>query len=314
MPSQTELRKSITQKIIVALEGNILPWRKPWISSENTGRAANVATKHNYSGINPLLLELNAIEHHFQSRWWGTYRQWQEVGCQVKMRPSGVAPGKWGSQIVFYARVTKNVVDPKTGKEEEEEYPILRTFTVFNADQVVGPNSAAYQVREDWDAATARPVFLPAEKLIQATGAEIRHGGDRAFYRRPVPAGSWPHHSGGDFITVPYDSTFVTRENYYETLFHELAHWSEVRLNWVGTYEMGELIAEIASSFLANELRVPQSEKMEHHAAYVKSWLETMRGDHTFIFRAATQASKVADYLLSFAANVEAVTAEAIPF
>jgi antirestriction protein ArdC len=57
---------------------------------------------------------------------------------------------------------------------------------VFNADQVVGPSSAEYQVREDWDAAAARPNFDSAEELIHATGAEIRHGGDRACYVRPI--------------------------------------------------------------------------------------------------------------------------------
>jgi len=283
MPSQTELRKTITQKIIAALEGNILPWRKPWISSENTGRAANVATKRPYSGINPLLLELHAMEQGFQSRWWGTYLHWKQAGCQVKMRPAGVPQGKWGAQIVFFARVKKNVTDPKTGEEQEEEYPILRTFTVFNADQITGPNAAKYQVAEEWNSGTLRPVFTPAEELIQATGAEIRHGGDRAFYRRPLPAGSWPKHCSGDFISVPYDSTFLSKGAYYETILHELPHWSEVRLRWSGNYEMGELIAEIASSFLSCELGIPLGEKLENHAAYVKNWLEAMRGDHTFI-------------------------------
>ena len=45
MPSQTELRKQITERIIAALEGNILPWRKSWVSARNTGRPSNVATK-----------------------------------------------------------------------------------------------------------------------------------------------------------------------------------------------------------------------------------------------------------------------------
>ena len=277
-----------------------------------------MATKRPYSGINPLLLELHAGEQGFRSRWWGTYLQWQQVGCQVTKRPAGVAQGNWGCRIVFFARVKKNVPDPKTGDEQEEEIPILRSFTVFNGDQVVGPNAADYQVREDWDAATARPVFLPAEKLVHATGAEIRHGGDRACYHRPVPTGSWPRHSSGDFIMVPCDSAFTTKGAYYETLLHELAHWSEVRLGWTAKYEMNELVAEIAASFLSAELGIPQGESLENHAAYVKSWLEAMRGDPTFIFRASTQASKVADFLLSFVRKreqvLEPVGADDIPF
>ncbi len=318
MPSQTQLREQITAKIIAALEGNVLPWRKPWVSARNTGRPSNVATQRAYSGVNPLLLELHAGEQGFRSRWWGTYLQWQQVGCQVTKRPAGVAQGNWGCRIVFFARIKKNTTDPSTGDEEEEEVPILRSFTVFNGDQVVGANAAEYQVREDWDAATARPVFLPAEKLILATGAEIRHGGDRACYHRPVPIGSWPRHSSGDFIMVPCDSAFTTKGAYYETLLHELAHWSEIRLGWTAKYEMNELVAEIAASFLSAELGVPQGESLECHAAYVKHWLAAMRGDPTYIFRASTQASKVADFLLSFVRKreqvLEPVGADDIPF
>lgn len=87
---------------------------------------------------------------------------------------------------------------------------------------------------------------------------------------------------------------------YYETAFHELAHWSEVRFGWTGSYAMNELVAEMASSFVSTELGVPQVEGVENHAAYLKSWLASMKDDTSFIFKASTQASKVADHLLEF--------------
>ena len=40
---------------------------------------------------------------------------------------------------------------------------------------------------------------------------------------------------------------------------------------------------------------------MENHAAYLKGWLERMKGDPSFLFKASSQASKVTDFLLSFA-------------
>jgi len=52
---------------------------------------------------------------------------------------------------------------------------------------------------------------------------------------------------------------------------------------------MGELVAEMASSFLATELGVPQGETLENHAAYLKSWLKDMKDDPAYIFRASTQ-------------------------
>jgi antirestriction protein ArdC len=91
--------------------------------------------------------------------------------------------------------------------------------------------------------------------------------------------------------------------SYYETVFHELAHWSEVRTDWDHAkqgYAMSELVAEMASSFLATKLDVSQAETLENHAAYLRSWLKAMKGDPVYIFRASTQASKVTVYLLSF--------------
>jgi antirestriction protein ArdC len=310
MPSPTEIRRQLTEKIVAAIESGVMPWRKTWISPKNTGRASNVASGRSYRGINPLLLQIAAIEHGFKSRWWATYLGWQKLGgCQVMKRPADVPQGKWGTQIVFYRPVNKTVVDPKTGEQEEEKFCVLRTFTVFNADQVCGPNAHLYQVPQDWEAGCVHPDFAPADKLIADTGANIRYGGDQAYYRQPCPIGSWPHHSNGDFIQMPLKSNFVTEGAFYETTFHELAHWSEVRVKWNGGREMQELIAEMAACFVSAELGIPNGEPLENHASYVQSWLQSMRGgDATFIFRAASQASKVADYLLAFARKPEEAT------
>ena len=70
---------------------------------------------------------------------------------------------------------------------------------------------------------------------------------------------------------------------------------------------MGELIAEMAACFLAAELDIPGGESLENHAAYLKSWLDAMRADSSFIFKASTQASKTTDFLLSFVRESEAV-------
>jgi len=244
------------------------------------------------------LLHIHAARFGFSSKWWGTFRQWQELGLSVKKRPADVRSGEWGSTIVLYKPITKMRID-EDGDLLQDKFFIMRTFVVFNADQVEG--AERYQVREE-ATAPAAPDFGPAEELISASGADIRHEGDSAFYVPPSPAEAWPNHTHGDYITLPPKSRFDPPGSYYETAFHELAHWSEVRLNWLSQtvgYAMNELVAEMSSSFLAAELGVPQAESLENHAAYVKHWLDAMRGDSSFIFKASTQASKVADLLLS---------------
>ena len=91
------------------------------------------------------------------------------------------------------------------------------------------------------------------------------------------------------------------------TLFHELAHWSESRLNWKGDYPSGELRAEIAAAFVSAELGVPQSDDLTNVNAYLKSWLRSLKDDPRYIFTSSAAASKAADYVLSFSRTPEAV-------
>jgi antirestriction protein ArdC len=306
MSSQKTIREEITERIVAALEKDLLPWRRMW-APNNAGRHTNVISKKPYSGVNPMLLEMHALEFGFQSKWWATYNQWHQLGCFIKRRPDHVEPGQWGCGIVVYLPITKEVVvDPVTGEEEEEKYWVLKRFTLFNAEQAEGEAAEKYQAVA-LPETTHQPNFGPADELISATGAEIRYGGNQACYCRPTPDGSWPHHSVGDFIVVPHKSCFANG-SYYATILHELGHWSEVRLGWdhnKETYAMGELVAEISSCYLAAELGIPNAEPLENHAAYVKNWLQAMKNDPSYIFKASKQASKVCDFLLGFVKQTE---------
>ena len=100
--------------------------------------------------------------------------------------------------------------------------------------------------------------------------------------------------------------------HYYESLCHELIHWSETRLEWdraAEGYAAGELVAEIGGCFMASELGLPTGESLANHAAYLQSWLQAMASDPKYIFKASAQASKAVDYLLSFSRKPEAVPA-----
>lgn len=299
MPSQKQIREDITARIVTAIESGVMPWRRPWKVSPNAGRPTNVVSKAAYRGVNPILLSISAMQHGFASKWWATYRQWHQLGCQVKKRPEDVEPGEWGTTVVFAKPVSKATEDPDTGEETEQSFFLLRYYTVFCADQVEG--AERFQVMEEPGNGIVGPDYGPAEELIAATGADIRHGGERAYYS-PV----------GDFIQLPHRERFGNLGAYYETALHEVCHWTEhsSRLNWdreAEGYAMGELRAEIAACFLASEIGIPHGEGMENHASYVKSWLDQMKGDSGYIFRASRMASATTDFLLSFVREPEPV-------
>ena len=140
---------------------------------------------------------------------------------------------------------------------------------------------------------------------LRSSRSAIRYGGDRAYYRRPTPDGSFPNHREGDFIVLPPRTTFAPPAAFFETAAHELAHWTEPRVGFHGTYALGELVAEMASCYVTAELGIPQGENLGNHAAYLRNWLDAMRGDRNYIFKAAKQASKVTDYLLNFVRKPE---------
>ena len=260
--------------------------------------------------MNPLLCQMHALTHGFQSQWWGTFKQFELLGGRIKQRPSHVKPGEWGCRIVLYKPVSKQVVD-EAGKEDEKRFFILKTFVVFNIDQVEAPHLDRFRAKAE-SSELEFPKFDQAEKLIQKTGAAIHFGGDKAFYSLPMPAGSWPNHESGDYVVMPNREQFESPASFYETALHELSHWAEVRTGWDREkhgYEMGELIAEMSSCFLAAELGIPAT-ALENHAAYLANWLEAMRGDSSFIFKASTQASKTADYLMSFVKPAKKVEEE----
>ena len=283
MSYQDEIRSQVNEKLIAAMSQGKIPWVKPWSAAKNTGHPANASTGKLYRGINPLLLQLAALDKGYGSKHWATYRQWQALDGQVRK-------GEKGTRIIFWSPI-KTTRTNGDGEEVQKTFPLLREYTVFNAEQCDG--SERFQVEHGDSSAVVD--FEPAEKVIQATNADIRHiPGDKACYVRP------PH----DYIVLPTKDQFVQGPlglpSYYSTTFHELLHWSESRLGWTGTYSLGELRAELGSCYMAAEVGIPTAENVENHASYLDLWIKAMKADSKVIFQICSAASKGADLVLSF--------------
>jgi len=308
-----EIRTAITKKINDALKEGKRPWVRPWRSDPNCGLPRNIVSKKKYRGINPLLLELASEFYGFRSQWWATYRQWEALDGQVKKRPADVSSGQWGTHIVYwkFLEVVDKDAKTKDGKPKVKKIPLMRTYTVFNLDQVEGENLDKFRPGPMADTKIkVSPDFSVAQKVVEATGAKIVFGGDRACYKLPT-GGKWPKHKGGDYIQMPPKGNFADEGEFYDTEFHELAHWSEVRISidreTLG-YAMCELVAEITACYMAAELHLPQSENLDNHTRYLAEWLSKMSNDNAFIFKASTLASTATDFLLNFSGRGDKVT------
>ncbi|WP_159586497.1 ArdC family protein [Chelativorans xinjiangense] len=288
---RTNLYSEITDKIITELEAGRVPWVQPWgtaAAKAPLGLPKNASTSRTYSGINVLLLWGAVIERGFSGQSWLTFRQALSLGGNVRK-------GERGTTVVYADRFVPE--DEKrrareTG-EEAQAIPFLKRFTVFNTDQCENLPE---------DVATAAPpaptglIEPRVEALIEATGIDFRIGGNQAFY---VPA--------HDYVQVPPPQAYFEPVNWHRTALHELGHASGAphRLNrdlsgsfGSKKYAFEELIAEINAAFCCAALGI---EPTVRHADYIGSWLEVLREDNRAIVRAASQASKAADWLLAFA-------------
>jgi antirestriction protein ArdC len=285
---RASLYQEITDKIIADLEQGRVPWVQPWgAAGLPLGLPKNGATGRAYSGINILILWCAVAERGFSNQDWLTFRQALTIGAHVRK-------GEKGTTVVYADRFIpyRERTRASEAGDQPETIPFLKRFTVFNTDQC-----------EDLPADTAPPVDSPAEdlilpqaeQLIRATGADIRIGGNKAFY---VPS--------GDYIQVPPPSSYFEPVNWHRTVCHELGHWSghESRLNRDMTggfgspsYAREELVAEMTGAFVCAALSIVPTVR---HADYLGSWLEVLREDNRAIIRAASAASKAADYLLAY--------------
>ena len=205
-----DIHKEITDKIVGILEEvNLDDFEAPFAGLAAQGLPFNPATENHYQGINIPSLWVDQQHKELTSSEWATFKQWKRKGAQVRK-------GEKGSPVIFYKTWTKNA-ENEHGESEEISIPVMRFYTVFNADQVDGYEP---EVRTDKvDDAVTR--IEAAEAFYAKTGAAIKHGEARAYYSR-----------AGDFINMPETSAFVeTRtasatENYYSVLLHELTHWT----------------------------------------------------------------------------------------
>jgi antirestriction protein ArdC len=275
----------VTERMIALLEAGVSPWRKPWSGGDSP---RNLISKKPYRGVNTLLLGSTS----FASPYWLTFNQVQQLGGRVKKGAK--------SELVIFWKFSESQKGMDEGSSEpstKRRPPLLRYYRVFNVEQTVGLEKHLPPPPEE------RP-FTPIEaaaRIIEAMPQRppTRHDEPSAYY---APA--------RDYVNLPRPETFDTPENYYAVAFHELTHATghESRLNRAGVvgsrlaafgsadYSREELVAEMGSAFLCAEAGIEST--LDNSAAYLKGWLEALKGDARLIVTAVSAAQRAADFIL----------------
>ncbi len=271
--------EELTNTIISDLEHNVISWEQPWFSA----RIVNGKTGHIYQGSNQLTLacaisKLN-IENN-DSRFI-TFKQAQSMGWRIKKGAKSIA------DVIFFSIVEKSTDNQDV--EEFTKFPLLKTTPVFHASQVEG--MPEYEP-VNYERLILEPNVL-AQKIVTATNVRIITDPTKAYF------------SHMDYIGMPSENCFKSREGYYGTLLHEIAHWTghRSRLNrdmsgrfGSELYAREELVAELASVFLCAETGIQY--QPGNHTAYIKNWIKILKSDPMEIHKASKRAMAVVEYLL----------------
>lgn len=271
-----------------------------------------------------------------------TVRKLQKLGVKLPEKPTGKGAHAWGS----YFRVVRGLakehdieVESSHVKKGAHGYPVIwperrmkrkyrnmtpaeilalpesernRVYyiaicgtTVFNLAQTEGIDYP--EVEENL--LDFEPI-VEGQRVLDESGADIRHGGGVAAYYPQL-----------DFITMPRPETFMAIPAYYNTAFHELVHWTGHKKRLArfeerpeegifSTYGFEELVAEMGAVMLRSVLNIADDGDPENSLAYLKGWLEIIKGDPRLVYDAANHAGKAVKLLAPWVFDEEEVIEE----
>ncbi|MGR3436138.1 MAG: ArdC family protein [Shimia sp.] len=303
--------QAITEEIIALLEAGTVPWQQPWFSVGPPLRHESTP----YRGINAFLLGMRAGLVGHGSPYWLTFKQAKDLGACVRK-------GERSSLVVYYGTARAKEVDGKAfspgdrsrfdeggdaivvGDTEGSSHRFLKSYRVFNADQVDGLDPRFYPKPATTDMDTPDPLprwerFFAA--IGEGAGVPTDFGGDRACYTPAL-----------DRIDMPALARFVSASQFYSTWWHELTHATRVtgRLDRsFGASRFGneayarEEAVACLSQCLADQLMGFGTAHLDNHAAYLDGWISVLKNDRRFLFTAAAHAQRAVDWLVAAAAR-----------
>lgn len=331
---KVDIAAEVTDRIIASLEEGTVPWRRPWTVKAGDNHR-NYVTNKPYRGINPFMLDLQAMVSGYSSGQWLTFKQAQaqsyrqyckDNGLPItkdgKPNPDsdkayraaikedadtyrGVKKGEKGTRVVYWHRYTFTPNDADGNPVTDKDGNLKRVpgakpipHTVFNVEQTGLPAESIDEEGETREHTQHEDSEAVIARLKDEEGLMLSHGGTGAYYTPAL-----------DTVTMPDPETFHSDEGYYHTLYHEITHWTkhESRLNrkepnhgGFGTegYAREELTAELGAAIVTHTLGIGNTELHDQEAAYIASWLKALKNDKGLILRAGSKAQAAADYIM----------------
>jgi antirestriction protein ArdC len=303
-PRPADIYQQVTDRIVASLEAGTVPWRRPWRTAG--GMPRSMSTGRRYQGVNAMLLGLTTWDRGYTSSWWGTRKQINAQGGMIR-NGQNRANGKGATYICVWSERPAAEDEPESdsGQERgEESSRRTRVFAamhpVFNADQCQDLPDRFYPV-------PGAPVEVLAGPEAMLAAYDAAPGSAPVFYD---VRGEAYYDPAADEIHIPPRDQHTSAARFYSTGFHErvhsTGHQSRLDRDTVGHghrfgtpgYGREELVAELGAAFLCAETGTETGDTAGQSAAYLASWLETIRADKKLVVQSASAAQKAADLIM----------------
>ena len=130
-----DIYEKVTNQIVAAIEAGASNYRMPWhAAAGGSPLPVNAVSKRGYRGINVLALWAAAHAKGYASNVWATYKQWQELGAQVRKDEKSAL-------VVLWKFPEREAIEEEPAEENGQKKGrgvLARGYFVFNAEQVEG--------------------------------------------------------------------------------------------------------------------------------------------------------------------------------
>lgn len=291
---RADVYSRVTAEIIAAIEQGTGEWRAPWFhNGTSIARPTNIASGKRYRGINTLALWAAGFAAGYGDGLWGTYKQWQDAGAQVR-------EGERSTTVVLWREIHVSRQADNEDDDDGHRRTFARAFSVFNVAQVDGYERPAVPALPEAER------LAHAEAFIANLGVKTVFGGSEAYYR-----------PSADTVFMPPFISFRDVASFYGVWLHENGHASGAKHRLdrdlsgrfgSAAYAAEECCVEILSGLVLADLGIAHHPRPDH-AAYVASWLKVLKDDPKAIFTAASKAQQAADWMHSQQPQVDEMAA-----
>lgn len=276
-----ENQEQLTAFVVENLKSGI-PWNKCFGISGTGDMPKSISTGKRYSGGNCMWLSMLQHINGYKSNEWGTYNAWNKAGARI-------LKGNKATHVIFYKPIIKTEINDK-GEEETKSFFILKSYAVFNRQQT--------DIADDVD----------VSELFQVDGCLFDYIENQDIpidYSRPNRAAYSP-----SLDTIYLPSGYSKEEEGYAVVAHEIIHSTGhksrlkrdgiVDISFFGShsYSYEELIAELGSMFLCNDLKLDNESSQRNSAAYLAHWANKLNDNPNWIWKAAGEASRATGFVL----------------